>query len=694
MSKSRLVCVLLAISFFMGFIPFAPSVNSETGWQWEELPPMLYPAKGYAEVYNGEIYHIGEDYIQVYSPSNNTWWVFGNANTGYRDGSAIIGDRIYFIDNGDAKFLNITTLSYHDISDAPTSRWDSDMVALNNTLYLIGGTTGGLIGTNIVEAYSPSNDTWWLVSPLNEGRYDLQVVVYGYNIYAIGGDYSLFNHLYTVEKYYPGNDTWSYVASINNFCTSGSATALSYGIVMENGANSETYFPDLDIWIEGPDAPWNGDNHEMVTLNDEAYIVGGRLPNDTPLDHFYRWDGLESNSPSIAITSHTPNEFVDQTINVTGTASDNFQLFSVEISLDQNNWTVCNGNETWYAELTMQPGLNTVYARATDYFNNTGTTYVEVIYDILPPEIMVSEPLNNSIISAKNVTINGTAFDEWGLSHAQIKVNDGVWLLCSGTYDWSRNITLDEGENTIIARAFDSELNMNSTTINITVDTQLPSITITSPEDNILTAESQINISGNAADNIEIQKVEISRNLTNWTLCNGTSSWSDTVQLEHGVNIFYFRATDIVGNNITTVISITADHRPPNIWISSHFDGANVSEANITLSGTATDSYGIDSVEVQLNQGSWVSCNGTENWQINLALEEGLNTINVRATDILGNSDSTSIEILHWIEQVEPEPEPEPPIEIDNTNLNIAAFLISAVIMIILFSMIYQSGKS
>ena len=649
MSRIRLVSIFLAISFFTTLIPLTPSVNSETGWQWEGLPPMLHPSAGYAEVYNGEIYHIGEEYIQVYSPGNNTWWVFGYANTGYRGGSAIIGDRIYFLDGHDAKYLNLTTVAYVDITDPPTYRIDFGVVALDNELYVIGGCPGGLVGTDIVEVYSPANNSWWNGTNLDTPRYGHEAILYENQIYVVGGMKDYWNGTKSVEHYNPINKSWSYLAPTQNFCRWGSMTQLSQCIVLENGVNSEVYDFKLNTWIKGPEVPWSGEgwNHAMITLNNEAYVVGGRLADDTPLNHFYRWDGLESKPPSIAINSHSNLQFVNQTVNVTGNASDNFQLDMVEVSMDNISWTPCTGNESWYQSLEMTEGLNTIYARATDYFNNTQIASVEVIHDTTPPLLNISCPANNTATSETPISINGTAYDRWGLGQVRARVNEGEWIQCTGQSEWSVDITLAEGNNDIQIMLNDSANNSRSASMNIVLDTELPNITITSPANNTMTADSSVTISGEASDNIGIEKVELNNGSGTWTLCSGIGDWSGDVNLHHGINTIQARATDEVGNTNVTSITVIADFLPPELTITSHQDGANLTEANITIFGTAADDSAMV-VEARLNGGAWALANGTENWQANFTLEEGQNTIAVRATDSLGHSSELEIELEYW----------------------------------------------
>lgn len=80
------------------------------------------------------------------------------------------------------------------------------------------------------------------------------------------------------------------------------------------------------------------------------------------------------------------------------------------------------------------------------------------------------------------------------------------------------------------------------------------------------------------------------------------------------------------------------DTVPPSLAVRSHRDGQTVSGTSITLSGTASDDSGtVSSVEVSLNGGDWLPAFGSSGWSLPLRLEEGKNSISVRALDPGGN---------------------------------------------------------
>jgi hypothetical protein len=76
----------------------------------------------------------------------------------------------------------------------------------------------------------------------------------------------------------------------------------------------------------------------------------------------------------------------------------------------------------------------------------------------------------------------------------------------------------------------------------------------------------------------------------------------------------------------------------PTITISAPQDGATV-EGTVEISGTATDSTGIERVELQVDMGAFAAASGTNAWRYTLdtdSLAEGAHTVTARATSTRG----------------------------------------------------------
>ena len=87
-------------------------------------------------------------------------------------------------------------------------------------------------------------------------------------------------------------------------------------------------------------------------------------------------------------------------------------------------------------------------------------------------------------------------------------------------------------------------------------DATPPTITITSPTNNMEVSSTIVTVTGTAEDNVAVAKVEVSTNGVTWTTASGTTAWSADVTLHVGSNTIYVRATDTSGNQATTRITV------------------------------------------------------------------------------------------------------------------------------------------
>ena len=83
-------------------------------------------------------------------------------------------------------------------------------------------------------------------------------------------------------------------------------------------------------------------------------------------------------------------------------------------------------------------------------------------------------------------------------------------------------------------------------------DATPPTITITSPTNNMEVSSTIVTVTGTAEDNVAVAKVEVSTDGVTWTTASGTTAWSADVTLHVGSNTIYVRATDTSGNQATT----------------------------------------------------------------------------------------------------------------------------------------------
>ncbi|HWR26690.1 MAG TPA: Ig-like domain-containing protein, partial [candidate division Zixibacteria bacterium] len=350
--------------------------------------------------------------------------------------------------------------------------------------------------------------------------------------------------------------------------------------------------------------------------------------------------------PAIAITSHSNGQKLNASaITVTGTASDNDGLSTVEIRVGTGSWQTAQGTSPWSAQVTLSEGQNIIFARAIDTAGNVQETSVTVTSDTTLPAIAIISHSNGQKLNASAITVTGTASDNDGVNTVEIRVGAGSWQTASGTTSWSAPITLSDGQNTIFARAIDIAGNVQETSVTVTSDTIPPAMAITSHSNGQKLNASIITVTGTASDNIGLNTVEVRVGAGSWQTAQGTSSWSAQVTLSEGQNIIFARATDMVGNTRETTLTVNLDTGVPTITIITPIEGQKLNTLTITVTGIASDDIGLSTVEVKVGNGKWQAASGTTSWSASVTLSEGLNKISARATDNSGNAQRTSVNV-------------------------------------------------
>ena len=368
----------------------------------------------------------------------------------------------------------------------------------------------------------------------------------------------------------------------------------------------------------------------------------------------------DSTPPDITISYPEEGDvFYNKDLTVSGTANDENLLDRVEISVNSGSWETATGSQNWSMDITLDPGDNDIRARAFDVSGNQATDTVNVNYntsgppDFINPIIDISMPLEGSVFNVDVTTIRGNASDDTGLSVVHVRVNQEAWQLAEGKQIWYAEIALKEGVNTIDARATDSSGNIAVDTVNLTYDipdTISPVIIIEYPVEGQEFDISTISFRGNVSEEGDLSKLEIRINDGEWTLLKAAGTWDADVSLIEGNNTLYMRATDTSGNSGTRSVNVSytpPDTSPPEIDIVVPADDSLILVGDITVSGTASDDRSLRLVEVRLNDGDWSAADGLENWDLELHLTEGSNTIRVRASDAAGNTAAASVNVRY-----------------------------------------------
>src|SRR3989454_114342 len=92
--------------------------------------------------------------------------------------------------------------------------------------------------------------------------------------------------------------------------------------------------------------------------------------------------GGDKSPPQVSILS-PPNDTViaSENVTVTGVASDDVAISTIELSTDNATWTPTAGTTSWSRSVLLKQGTNRIYARAIDTSGNVETAVITVIGD-------------------------------------------------------------------------------------------------------------------------------------------------------------------------------------------------------------------------------------------------------------------------------------------------------------------------
>jgi hypothetical protein len=185
-------------------------------------------------------------------------------------------------------------------------------------------------------------------------------------------------------------------------------------------------------------------------------------------------------------------------------------------------------------------------------------------------------------------------------------------------------------------------------------DTTGPVVSISAPASGAAVSGT-VTVSGTAADNTAVAKVEVAVDGGVFQPVSGTGNWShplDTTTYAGGGHTITARATDTSGNMATTSVTVTvsnvvADTTVPTLSITAPVAEGVVS-GTVTVAGTAADDMAVARVEVAVDGGAFRAASGTDSWSSSFdttAHADGAHTITARATDTSGNTATTSISV-------------------------------------------------
>jgi len=290
--------------------------------------------------------------------------------------------------------------------------------------------------------------------------------------------------------------------------------------------------------------------------------------------------------PWINITDPEDDTTVTGTITIDGTSS--IEIMNTTVTITEQPF---GNNDCAYPIVSVEPAPPSVLVMSYSLLDDTGTIIAGVhglVADIYGlnfddeyTNISFQDNDRDGKVSAGDVfllknKINGGQWIEGyslllknisdeNVEKVEISINNGSWMVVSGTDDWTYEwdtITVENGNSSLRFRAYCRKVYSEIAFLYLDVrnpeDNVMPDITITEPADGS-TLSGKISIKGIASDEDGIvEMVELAISGGSWLPANGTETWEfewDTKSLDNGEYIIKARSYD--GNNYSEEISIT-----------------------------------------------------------------------------------------------------------------------------------------
>ena len=284
---------------------------------------------------------------------------------------------------------------------------------------------------------------------------------------------------------------------INNAKPTIAAEYVDDGIGI-NPAETKIYIDGVDVSAQAQASPNKVTFTPAAPLADGVHKVKVDIDDKAGNPASVTWTfTLHTKPPVIKINSHKPNQYVNQSpILVTGSVDNSnvrVMVNGVVASLERGVFS---------AKVNIVEGNNTITAVATDPFVNTGMDSIVVVLDSKPPTVEITGPQTNSLMNSKTVTVSGIAD---GKAAAVTVVTSPTRTaavtadLAPGTFT-AKEVRLEEGVNTITAKAVSRAGNSATSSIRVTVDTIPPKITLTAPKDQEMLAAMEARIMERLSD--------------------------------------------------------------------------------------------------------------------------------------------------------------------------------------------------
>ena len=417
-----------------------------------------------------------------------------------------------------------------------------------------------------------------------------------------------------------------------------------------SGIAGYQYKLDDGEWSENTTAT----SHTFTDLADGEHTVHVRV-----YDHAGNYDDtsvtftLDTVPPTLTIGSPENGDFVDSsTVEVSWTGDDDrSDVVSYQCRIHSNgawsNWHDTEGADH-FSFTDLIEGEHIVQVRIYDQAGNFAEKSVTFTVDTEEPVLNIDSPADGSFLNNPDVPISWSATDViTAVTGYEYRIHsNGAWS------EWSERTTatghtfpsLADGTHKVQVRAYDQAGNFAEKSIEFTVDTVYPVLTIESPEGSFTNSKT-----------VEWSATDDRSGIVGYKYKLDDGGWSELItatsyifaSLVDGTHTVHVCTYDRAGNFDEKSVTFTLDTIGPVLTITSPVEGKWVTTADVEITCLATDDggSGIRGYRYSTDGNSW-SEETTDPSYVFHGLGQGANTVYVKVIDNAGNEATTSISFL------------------------------------------------
>ncbi len=254
------------------------------------------------------------------------------------------------------------------------------------------------------------------------------------------------------------------------------------------------------------------------------------------------------------------------------------------------------------------------------------------------PDVIVTSPINGASMSSP-VPVQASANASAGHSITSWAIFvDSVSVYSAGAVtSINTNVTMNAGNHTVMVRAWDTSGSYGDQTLNITVNTNKPSVTISTPS-NKSTIGSPVNLKASASPSS-------GQTITGWWVyvdsvgvynAGNVKSINTNLTMGPGTHTVIARGWDTSGNYGDQTITVTVTSQTT-VKVSTPTAGSNIgSPFNVKASATAASGSSIVGWWVYLDSVGVYNAGKANSINTNISASAGSHTLVVRAWDSSG----------------------------------------------------------